>query len=213
MPLTYDPTIFQVKDLAAAKNIILTPEDSSTEVRWENETPYVADLIGQFLPINHSSLLLDYGCGIGRVAKELIARYGCHVIGIDISASMREFAQNYVGSDRFFACSPVMLDCLITNGVSFDGAVAIWVLQHCFNPTDDIARIRRTLKPNGRLFVLNNLHRVVPTLEKGWYNDGVDVRTLLCSEFALLQEGRPAPQHTSPLTAKYTYWAAFNQRP
>jgi SAM-dependent methyltransferase len=209
MALTYDPRVFQVNDLAAAMKIILTEEDSSSDTRWKTETPYAADLIGQYLTIDHDSLLLDYGCGIGRVAKELIARYGCRVIGTDISAQMRALAPIYVDSERFFACSPAMLDYLIEQGVAFDGAVAIWVLQHCYQPADDIARIRRTLKPSSRLFVLNNLQRVVPTREKGWYDDRLDVRALLRSEFSLLQEGKPALERTSPLIAQHTYWAVF----
>jgi hypothetical protein len=115
----------------------------------------------------------------------------------------------YVDSDRFFTCSPAMLDTLIEKGVAFDGAVAIWVLQHCYKPTDDIARVRRALKPNSRMFVLNNLQRVVPTREKGWYDDGLDVRALLGGEFVLLQEGKPALERTSPLIAQHTYWAVF----
>jgi SAM-dependent methyltransferase len=209
MALTYDPSVFQVNDLAAAMKTILTEEDTSSDTRWKTETPYVVDLIGQYLTIDRDSLLLDYGCGIGRVAKELIARYGCRVIGTDISAQMRALAPVYVDSDRFFACSPVMLDTLLEQGVAFDGAMAIWVLQHCFRPADDIARIRRALKPKSRLFTLNNLQRAVPTREKGWYDDRLDMRALLRNEFTLLQEGKPALEHTSPLIAQNTYWAVF----
>lgn len=209
MSLTYNPNIFQADDLKSAMKIILTAEDSSTDARWKTETPYVANIIGKFLPISRESLLLDYGCGVGRVAKELIARHGCRVIGTDISPQMRALAPIYVDSDRFAACSPTMLDCLMENSVIFDAAVVIWVLQHCLKPADDVARIRRALKPDSRLFVLNNIQRVVPTVEQGWYDDGFDVHTLLCREFTLLQEGKPSLEQTTPLVAKHTYWAAF----
>jgi len=212
MALTYDPSVFQVDDLGAAMSVILTGEDSSTEARWQAETPYAADLIAQWLPIGRDSLLLDYGCGIGRLAKALIARHGCRVIGVDISVKMRGLAPLYVGSDRFFACSPEMLDGLTEGGVAFDGALSIWVLQHCFRPADDVARIRRGLKPHGRLFVLNNIQRAVPTREQGWTDDGKDVKALLCDEFDLLAAGKPALEHTSPLIAQHTYWAAFARR-
>jgi len=108
MALTYDPSVFQVNDLAAAMKIILTEEDSSSDKRWKTETPYAMDLIGQYLTIDRDSLLLDYGCGIGRVAKELIARYGCRVIGTDISAQMRALAPSYVNSTDFW---PVHRSC------------------------------------------------------------------------------------------------------
>jgi 2-polyprenyl-3-methyl-5-hydroxy-6-metoxy-1,4-benzoquinol methylase len=212
MPLTYDPGVFQANDLATAMRIILTAEDASTEARWKAETPYVADMTGRFIAVNRDSLLLDYGCGVGRIAKELIARYGCRVIGVDISPQMRALAPLYVDSDRFLACSPTMLDGLVQDGVTFDGVLAIWVLQHCFRPTDDIARIRRALKPNGRLFVFNNKQRVVPTRERGWTDDGIDLRAMLCNEFALLNEGTHPLEHTTPLIVKHTYWAAFANR-
>ncbi len=211
MRVTYNPAIFNVSDLAAAMGIILTPQDSTTAARWQNETPYVADLIGQSLAIDNNSVLLDYGCGIGRVAKELIARHGCRVIGVDISPQMRALAAVYLDSDRFFACPPAMFGHLLDRGLIVDSALAVWVLQHCFKPADDIARIRRALRADGRLFVLNNIHRAVPTLEKGWVDDRIDVRAQLCNEFALLQEGAPALERTTPMIANTTFWATFQR--
>ena len=139
MQLTYDPAVFNVDSISAAMQIILTPEDSTTEARWKTETPYLADLIGQQFDISPHSLLLDYGCGIGRMAKEVIVRHGCRVIGVDISPSMQALATKYVASDRFFACPPAMLDGLTERGVIFDGALSIWVLQHCQYPAEDVA--------------------------------------------------------------------------
>lgn len=209
MSLTYNPDVFAVKDIPTAMQIILTAEDTSTEERWKTETPYLAGLVGQWLDITPDSVLLDYGCGIGRMAKELITRHGCRVIGVDISASMRVLAPAYVASERFFACTPTMLDTLIERGMSFDGIFSIWVLQHCHAPNDDIARIRRGLRPDGRLFVLNNINRAVPTREQGWINDGVDLRAHLDREFVQLGDGTPALEHTSKSVVEGAFWAAY----
>jgi SAM-dependent methyltransferase len=89
MALTYNPEIFSVPNLSQAKNIILTAESSTTEERWKTETPMLAALIAAHNKIGPDTVMLDYGCGIGRMAKELIARHGCRVIGVDISPSMR----------------------------------------------------------------------------------------------------------------------------
>jgi len=210
--LTYNPAVFDVADIAAAKRIILTPEGVPTEQRWQVETPYVADLIGQSLAPTSSTLVVDYGCGIGRLAKELIARHGCCVIGVDISPSMRALALNYVQSDRFFTCSPPMLDFLIDRGLAVEAAIAIWVLQHCVFPSEDIARLKRVLKPGGGLFILNDDDRTVPTVERGWVNDGLDIKALLSQEFVLQREGRPVLEQTSAPIAELTFWAAFAKR-
>lgn len=212
MQLTYNPTVFNISSIAAAMAIILTPEDSTTEIRWKTETPYLADLIGQHLEITSNSLLLDYGCGIGRMTKELIERHGCYVIGVDSSPSMRAMAPIYVASDRFLACPSVMLEDLIKRGIKFDCAISIWVLQHCAAPSEDISRIRRALRSNGGFFVLNAIRRCVPTVEKGWVNDGIDLKSLLGREFTLRAEGTPAVEHTSPNTAAKNFWAAFRGR-
>src|SRR5689334_12801396 len=100
MALTYDQTAFHVRDIPEAMRLILTAEDTTTEERWRIETPHVVDLIGRAIDIKPSSVILDYGCGIGRIAKELIARYGCHVIGVDISPGMRVLSIIYVQSDQ-----------------------------------------------------------------------------------------------------------------
>jgi SAM-dependent methyltransferase len=212
LELTYNPAVFDVSDISGAMRIILTPEGVPTEQRWRVETPYVADLIAKCVAPTPQMLLVDYGCGIGRLAKELIARHRCRVIGVDISASMRALAVNYVQSERFFTCAPPMLDVLIDRGLTVDAAISIWVLQHCVFPSEDVTRLKRVLKAGGGLFILNNDDRAVPTVERGWVSDGLDIKALLSQEFVLQDEGRPVREQTSDSIAELTYWASFQKR-
>jgi SAM-dependent methyltransferase len=209
--ITYNPHIFDVATIGEAMGIILTPEDSTTEHRWVTETPYLATLISRSFSLTEKSLVLDYGCGIGRLAKELIARHGCSVIGVDISASMRSIAVAYVGSDRFFACPPAMLDLLMERGVAFDLALSVWVLQHCANVREDIARIARALAPEGGLFVVNQRSRAVPTVELGWVDDGADVYELLKEVFRQRSRGSLPAEHTTKNVSRLSSWAAFRR--
>jgi cyclopropane fatty-acyl-phospholipid synthase-like methyltransferase len=209
MQVTYNPAVFNVNNISEAMRIILTPEGSTTEERWQTETPHVCDLIAKSIEITPSSFVLDYGCGIGRIAKELIARHGCHVIGVDISASMRALSVIYVESDRFAACTPEMLAAMTERGFTFDVALSIWVLQHCLNPVHDISRLRSALGPAGQLFVLNNTHRCVPTLQAGWVDDSIDIKALLMDNFDLRQEGQLDPDKTTESLMPNTYWASF----
>jgi ubiquinone/menaquinone biosynthesis C-methylase UbiE len=212
MSATYNPAVFDVDSIQRAMEIILTPEGQSTEDRWRTETPYLADLMRGRVPLTPESLVLDYGCGIGRMSQELIRRFGCRVVGLDISPSMRALAPMYVQSERFMACSPEMLDTLGARGVTVDAALSVWVLQHCLDPKSDIARIQRVLKPRGACFVVNNLGRAVPTVEDGWANDGVDIQPLLADAFEIQEEGRLAPEVTGQLIAGATFWAHYRRR-
>lgn len=209
LQVEYNPGVFAVASIEQAMEIILTPEDSSTEQRWRTETPYLAGLIAESIELTTDSLVLDYGCGIGRMAKALISAFGCRVVGVDISLSMRALAHIYVDSDRFFSCSPEMIDYMGAREWRFDAAISIWVLQHCLAPQVDIARIKHSLKPEAALFIANGEQRAVPTLAHGWIDDGIDVKGLLCNAFDLRKDGRLARESTSPLVASGTFWASF----
>lgn len=210
--ITYNPHVFDVETIGDAMEIILTPEDSTTEHRWATETPYLARLISRCFSLTEKSVVLDYGCGIGRLAKELIARHGCSVVGIDISANMRSIAAGYVGSERFSVHPPEMLDELRARGVTFDLALCIWVLQHCANVREDIARIARALGPQGGLFVVNQRDRCVPTVELGWIDDGEDVFTLLRETFRQRSRGSLPAEHTTKRVSRRSSWAAYRRQ-
>ena len=217
---TYEPRVFDTPNIAQAKRIILTAEGSATDERWAKETPYLAEMIGRSLSLRPDMVLLDYGCGIERLAKEIIAKYRCRVIGVDISATMRAFAATYVESDRFLACAPAMLDMLSERSLTCDAAISVWVLQHCERPSDDVGRIKRALRPGAPLFVVNNLCRAVPMLERTlgplgaamagkWVDDGIDMKALLAKDFVAQEEGRLAPERIGSDLSRLTYWATF----
>jgi SAM-dependent methyltransferase len=206
---TYTPEVFAVTDLEHAKAIILTPEGGlTTDQRWETETKYLASAIGEAFGLDNNSLVLDYGCGIGRMSKALIERYDCKVIGVDISTAMRQLAPGYATTDSFSVVSPGILRTLIANGLRVDFGIAIWVLQHCPGVAEDIALIKSALKKNGGLYVLNNNVSAVPT-NKGWVNDGVNIRALLEQTFSVLSYSRLPVTATVPMVSENTFIAQF----
>ena len=211
MKFTYNPEIFSVRDEAQAKAIILTAENSTTAARWEQETPFLSNLIQGHAKLDANFTVVDYGCGIGRMSKALIDRYGCRVIGVDISPSMRSLSVNYVGSDRFFACSPEMFGLLISSGLHFDFGISIWVLQHCLKPAEDIQLLRDALKPGGQLFIVNNVHRAVPTREGGWVSDGVDIKATLGRVFTPRASDMLRSPDVPSNLSEITYWALFEK--
>jgi autotransporter strand-loop-strand O-heptosyltransferase len=204
---TYHPEIFDVAELHDARRIILTPEGGlTTDERWESETPYLAGLIAENLKLSTRSVVVDYGCGVGRLARELISRCGCRVVGVDISAAMRSLAERYVGSDRFSTCAPEGLDVF---GEAFaDAALAVWVLQHCPGVDQDLERIRRSLKIDGQLFVVNENRRCLPTTH-GWMSDGLDLPRILLSRFDLDARGHLDPEVMTQARSETTFWALY----
>src|SRR5260221_13932814 len=78
----YAPEVFLTEDLAAAKAIILTPEQGlSPEQRWEQETAWMM----RHIRFDTAGLIVDYGCGAGRLSQHIPQP----VLGVDISPTMR----------------------------------------------------------------------------------------------------------------------------
>lgn len=189
MTLVYDPRIFMCPTEAAARSIILTPEAGlSTEDRWEQETAWLKERL-QFPP----GLVIDYGCGIGRLSKWIDAP----VLGVDISPSMRAQSDLYVQSGSFGAVSPMMLSCLIAAGLRASGALSVWCLQHCLDPECDIAALHSALRPDGVLYVVNRPERYVPTRHDGnftWADDAKSIEALLIAGGFRMVRREPMPE-------------------
>ncbi|MDB5477334.1 MAG: hypothetical protein JWP49_2845 [Phenylobacterium sp.] len=157
-------------------------------------------------------LVVDLGCGIGRLSKALIERSGCLVLGIDLSQDMRGFAPAYVGSPNFSVVSPEVFARMVDGGLRADAAISVWVLQHCLDPAADIDRLARGLAPGGRLLAVNNVNRAVPTVEKRWGDDGIDVRTALAARLDPCQEGGLDPAGVGQLLSIGAFWGLYAAR-
>jgi 2-polyprenyl-3-methyl-5-hydroxy-6-metoxy-1,4-benzoquinol methylase len=210
-PMTprYDPSCFDVRNTPQAKAIILTPEGRSTDERWKHETPYLAELMGEHIDLHARHRVLDYGCGIGRMSKELIQRYGCSVVGVDTSVSMRALACAYVEGHDFLVTPP---GHLLEDGVApCHHALAVWVLQHVPEVEPVIDLIHRKLVLNGKFFVVNMHDRALPMSGSPWHDDGVKVRDLLARRFKELAVGPPDAGRTSPVTAEKAFWGVYQK--
>jgi cyclopropane fatty-acyl-phospholipid synthase-like methyltransferase len=208
--LTYNPDVFKVPDAEAAKRIILTSEGGqSTEERWARETPYLAQLLCEKLQLAPGQLVVDFGCGLGRMARALIERSGCSVLGIDISEEMRGLAPAYVRSPAFSVVSNEVFAALVAGGLRIDAAISVWVLQHCLAPADDVALLAQALKTGGRFGLVNAVHRAVPTREKRWARDGLDVRALMDELFVRQDQGTLDPAHVGDLISAHAFWGVY----
>jgi 2-polyprenyl-3-methyl-5-hydroxy-6-metoxy-1,4-benzoquinol methylase len=146
--------------------------------------------------LQSDSCVLDYGCGPGRVAKGLIEKYGCRVVGVDFSQSMRLLAPEYVLSERFTVWSPQVLEKMTTKGFRATHAICCWVIQHVVEPHAIIQLIANAMQPAAPLYLLNQIDRCVPT-DLGWVNDGIDIRPALRMHFGEIESHRLPPEVTT----------------
>src|SRR5262252_19610 len=205
--VAYDPRRYlDIENLDQAAEIILCPTEGLTvKQRWDKETPFIMSLCKKFF--KHEYMVLDYGCGVGRLAKPLIGEMNCSVIGVDISPNMRALATSLVESYRFAAVSPEMFDALAPR---FDAAVSVWVLQHCLKVQDDIERIYSSLVGGGKFLVVNNVDRCVPVEGGDWADDGLDIRRMILDTgFSLLQKGLLSEEVAPGWMQAGTFWAAY----
>lgn len=174
----YDPSVFSVKSAEEAKRVILTtPASVDHAAYWERCTAATGDILVRELVIGPDSVVLDFGCGIGRLAKHLIERTGCRVLGVDISAEMRQLAVDYVQSDRF---TPISSEAFASDPALTGRCAAAYAalsLQHCFDPAAELRNMARLCVPGAPVLIENARTRFVPT-NVGWRNDGKDVDAL-----------------------------------
>ena len=185
----YDPRIFLQDTMENAQAIILTPEvGQTTQERWEIETAWLGERI-HFSSTD--TVVLDYGCGVGRIAKIIPNP----VLGIDISPTMRTMAPLYVSRISFDATHPPMLRHLVDNGFRARGAVAIWTLQHVLDLSYDCLLLADALMPGSYLWTLDDGKRYVPVNYGDhftWADDGQSVVDNLANNgFRLKREERP----------------------
>jgi SAM-dependent methyltransferase len=208
---TYDPARYlNVRSVDEAVDIIVGPiEGMTSQQRWNDETLALMRLMEKYvLP---GSMVLDYGCGIGRLAKPLIESLRCTVVGVDISQAMRALAVSFVGNPMFCALDPRMFDRCLGN-CSFDAAIAVWALQHCIDLNDVIGRLNASLARDGKLIVVNAKHRCVPVENGGWDDDGHDVdRMIIESGFSVIDRGRLDESIAPGWMQTDIFWAAYRK--
>jgi SAM-dependent methyltransferase len=187
----YAPSIFSRETVEEARQIILTPEAGlSTDERWERETAWLMQHIR--FP---AGLIVDYGCGIGRMAKQ----FNRAVLGVDISPTMRAQAVDYVGRQSFDVTHPAFFAELVQSGLRVAGAMAIWCLQHCLTLEYDCQVLRAAMQPLGCLWTLDAPIRYIPASVEGgtrfvWADDHRSVEEALVVAGFAFDRQIPVPE-------------------
>jgi trans-aconitate 2-methyltransferase len=100
-------------------------------------------------PLAGDEVILDAGCGSGRVTAELVRRvpHG-RVYGVDVAPSMAEHARDGLGGDATILCQDLVeLELPESVDLAFSNATFHWIHDH-----DRLfSALHRALKPGGRL--------------------------------------------------------------
>ena len=141
---------------------------ASIEARFEKTQDEINCLIDLFNQNNvpNDGLILDLACGIGRISIPL-AENGYNVVGIDISPSYIQRANEYAKKDgvsdktRFVIGDMRKVASILSDISRFDAIVNMWTSMGYWDEETDLNILRQSLtltKPDG-LFVMHTANR------------------------------------------------------
>lgn len=126
------------------------------DIVWRRYADRTLDALLDRIDLNVGDRILDVGCGTGILEEKLLRQDRDRIIvGVDASSRMLEHAHEKAGSapnasfERADACDLPFPDA------SFDVVVSASTLHYFDNPTAALREMRRVLRRNGRLFVLD----------------------------------------------------------
>ncbi len=139
-------------------------EDLNAVDEMHSRGVYATNELIKILDANKNMHILDIGSGMGGPARRLAHQSGCHVTGIDLTASLTNIAQKlskYTGLDK--KVRHIQGDATNMNifeNDSFDGAWSIHAAMNIENKSAYYKEANRVLKPNSKFIIydifLNN---------------------------------------------------------
>jgi demethylmenaquinone methyltransferase/2-methoxy-6-polyprenyl-1,4-benzoquinol methylase len=99
--------------------------------------------------------VLDVACGTGLVSRALVDRWGCHVVGLDQSASMLGRARAKLAADPQLAERVTLVEgeaeSLPFADREFDHLTFTYLLRYVDDPAATLRELARVVRPGGRI--------------------------------------------------------------
>lgn len=123
-------------------------------------SPEALDRVVETLSLTHESRAIDYGCGKGDLLRRIVAKFGCHADGIDLSSQFLDDARQALPSGNF---SVGDAKAFVRTG--YDVAACIGS-SHAFGATADaLTALARTVMPHGTVLLGEGYWRKEPDPE------------------------------------------------
>ena len=140
----------------ADKSISLWPNPSLNELYHKEQISLIDNLTGDIM----GACLLDVGCGMGRMSRHFVQR-GASVLGLDFSARTIDIARRFSSAPNlsFEVKSFFDLEANAEYDFVFISAALSMACNKRAEVSDILQRFRKALKHDGRLIVVEPLHR------------------------------------------------------
>jgi demethylmenaquinone methyltransferase/2-methoxy-6-polyprenyl-1,4-benzoquinol methylase len=104
------------------------------------------------LPLNSAALVLDVATGTCAIPLDLVARYGCRVVGVDLTPRMLESGSLRVARAGLSESIRLVLanaEQLPFRSAAFDALTVTYLLRYVERPADVVGEMARVVRPGG----------------------------------------------------------------
>ncbi len=123
------------------------------------------------LRVSPQASVLDVCTGTGLVASDVAARFGCRVVGVDLSEGMIKQARRELSSTDISRAVRLVKGCgesLPFADNSFDVVVFTYLLRYVEDPEATLGELSRVLRPEGQMASLEFFVPQNPLVHKLW---------------------------------------------
>jgi demethylmenaquinone methyltransferase / 2-methoxy-6-polyprenyl-1,4-benzoquinol methylase len=113
--------------------------------------------------------VLDVATGTGLVARQLVRRYGCRVVGIDQSEEMLARARALTAGTPGIELVRGEAERLPFADGEFDALTFTYLLRYVDDPAATMRELARVVRPGGRIAMLEFYVPPRPLLRRAWW--------------------------------------------
>ena len=106
------------------------------------------------VPVSPGARVLYVACGTGAISMGLAQRYGCAVVGVDLSPEMLAEARRRIvsaGLEERIQLAEARAEDLPFDDASFDAVTFGYLLRYVEDPRATLAELARVVRPGGRI--------------------------------------------------------------